>query len=584
MAATLTAHKSGTIVLHAGGYELACTSLTLKMQLNSIPTATVVVGIGSTLGADQKARTENKDAEALLAKVLTEKDRELVDCEIYEVIYGTDKAGKRTATSHVIFKGVIVSGSIMFKTNIGQSNTIRAITFDCMNKACKLLAAPLSVDCNVCGAGIIQAIGDPSIVQNIDKARKADLHIYQGSKDAQIVIGSLEDTLTGKNLAEKMALITDAIMLTETIAAKETKADGTISRVMDYLYSNYTVDVDNLGQAMENSFHVGVCSDLLKAFRKASIYEAIKSVIVGSDYMLTLAPRFNIADKNQQFKLEIAPSTAWEATPARVLKASDAIRFASGYTQIASISAPEAYIVHFDLESDVAHGGTQQKATGANGVYSSNEALMEQLKKRYQSDQYTASDALNAQLFRTKVYNAPRWLVPAFNKKVVRKARDKNTPVSAEERRTAEDSAGTPGREAFEAALQTLPIIDMQEAYKFADQVAKAMYTALYGAGDSAIVVLKPSLRFGLDNKDQNVPALEDCIGKIIDIQISDEEESTANATSLNVRGMLEAIVYEYASNEVSLSTYTIKLSRIRPVRKDDEGLKCPLYTTTKKS
>ena len=71
-------------------------------------------------------------------------------------------------------------------------------------------------------------------------------------------------------------------------------------------------------------------------------------------------------------------------------------------------------------------------------------------------------------------------------------------------------------------------------------------------------------MRFGLNS---DIGCLEDHIGSIVDIY--------------GYRGMLQTVRYNYSSGKTTTGSYSITLSRVRRIDKNEEKIPCPLYTET---
>ena len=115
-----------------------------------------------------------------------------------------------------------------------------------------------------------------------------------------------------------------------------------------------------------------------------------------------------------------------------------------------------------------------------------------------------------------------------------------------------------------------------------ADDIAKALFGFMHGRTNTAEVELLPSLRFGADG---NTP-LENLIGQIIDITPEDVEEGLEQPQDalLAIRGMVTAISFSYDTGTSSSCSYTMQLSRVRPLIENEESLGCPLYASLKKT
>ena len=554
--ATMTGCKIGTIVLKAGGQEFPCTALSLHMSINNIPSATVVVGCGDLIANPEK---KVASAEDLLSQVLSRHKQaylEMVECSIME-----DLDGARTT----IFKGVIVAGYVMYKTG---TPTIRAIKFQCMNQACKLYVAPLSAHRNICGASIVKYMNDTDAYakEKIDKS--AFLFSMGNQLDADHIREQVLKRGHGQSLAKLVAGVVNEIVAAESEGAKGELSGKDITHVADYLYSNYKVNAGTLSPDSEEAFVRELTAGILQAIYSGSIYEAIQRTILSNSFMLNIVPRWS----DQNFKLEIAPTRAWITTGRVVVGADNVISMDSVYKPLVCLNTPDAFIAHFDTSEELMKAAAaQQVATsGINGVFSTNPELLETLKARFQTGGNVPlkTQALDEHLFKTKYYPAPTWLYNIFMK--VSQTENERKPAAKAKHTTASNQTGAKSN-TLEEAEAAVAQVNVQKERELADLVAKALFNHLFGAGDTAYVRVLPSLRFKW---------FEANLGNVLDIRFDNTKK--LSASPLNIRGMLQAVHYEYSSGTSSTVSYTIELSRVRPVDPSEKSIECPLYQRIK--
>ena len=114
--------------------------------------------------------------------------------------------------------------------------------------------------------------------------------------------------------------------------------------------------------------------------------------------MLDLLPRWD-GEENEDFRMEIRPSEAWNPSDPLTLKESDIIEIDSNYNPIACLNTPEVFIVNFSDAVEFAMDNMPQGRIGLNGVYAMNEILMAGLKKRYQSGTEMRDDLIKLQKY-----------------------------------------------------------------------------------------------------------------------------------------------------------------------------------------
>lgn len=552
----------GTPVLLVGGKQYICTSMQYTMALNNIPSLSVVVGCGSGIG---NPTTTPASAEDLLKQVLDKRKAaytDLVECELREVV---DIGNTKRQLSIPLFKGVIVTGCVVYHTG---NTTTRAIRFQCMNRACKLFVSPIAGYYNICGAGLV------TYYSNTDAEAQAQKSIeLQGLRADQLnnkeLVDMVRSQIKGATLDKAIALIVDQIIKSssEDSTNNQTPADGSIARVADYLYSSYSLS-QGLGKICEDDYLDSLCANILQQIKGTSIYNAIQQVIMSLEFMLELAPRH----RNHNFMMEVTPSRAWESKPALTLTSDSIIGIDSSYNPIACLNTPDAFIVYLDAALELARQQGPADQLGMMGVYSTDDDMVAYIKSLVNGTTKPLSQATQDKMFKAKFFTAPKWIYSATVTQTAGDSDNKTEEQTA--KRTKETNTAKTKQE---QDINNLPNIDKRKVAALADEIAKAFFVHLYGAGDSAIIQLVPSARFGYDPK---VGYLEEHIGDVIDI-VLDTGEIT-NASSLNIRGVLETVQYNYSAGNAGSATYTIKLGRMRPLDKDEKAIQCPLYQRVK--
>lgn len=538
----LTGDAQGIILLKAGDKEYVCTDLQWVMSINELPTAVVTIGSGYTLRDAKK-----QAAEELLKDVLNRRNSaytDMIECEILEKqVQGI--AGSKDIT---IFKGCIVTGTTIYRAG---SRTVRAIRFLCMNSACKLMARPMSeflqVECNT----LINYVGAKSQLDAEVVLSKANI-FRQGRVTAEFIYQEVASKISTAKIHDRLSYIVDSIVNAGSYVDHVKETTGTNVGVSNYITSDHSVNAGLLGDISLENYNKELCTKLFQLLTRMSILDSIKTLVTSEDFMLQLTPQFD-----SDFKLKVEPSAAWVKAESIVLNDKHISGIDSNYNPIACINTPEAFIVNYAPAVSMLQNEQARDYLGANGVFAMNSELDGLLKQLYQGKTPNIG-AFKDKLYRARVYNAPKWLYPAF-------AQGAFAPGS-----TPQSVAGHKRKESSEDGDETkVKTVDIPKANALANEIAKALFTLLYGSHDTSTVTLLPSLRFG---KTSGIE-LEKHLGKPVDIELTE-----SGHTPLSIRGILTRVAFSYSSSDSSMSGYSISLTRVRPLDKSEQSIECPLY------
>jgi hypothetical protein len=167
-----------------------------------------------------------------------------------------------------------------------------------------------------------------------------------------------------------------------------------------------------------------------------------------------------------------------------------------------------------------------------------------------EADKQKEHTAMQGQMYKTRLYAAPKWLNWAYLS---------DMHVTAQDIKTQADTTGSDQQQ--KGGDLTARLANLKYAAQTADGIAQAMYVHLHGSSDIAVFELTPDIRFGLNPK---VGCLENHIGSVVDIH--------------GYRGMLQSVRYTYNSGKTTVGTFSITLSRVRMQGEDEKSIVCPLY------
>lgn len=570
----------GTICLKTWTPEIqrryVCSSVTITMRLNAIPTAYAIIGGGISLkeGYDY---TEN-NAEDILQYVMDANNNtedSFINCDIVEILPDN--------TETVLFRGCIVAASLVYKAG---GTTVRAVRVECMNAACKLFAQPLSAFNHTVGSYIVGALtyeeGKQQQPDQEETVKQYGMYTV-GGLTTQNVLGFTKDLTSHKDIATKIAILSDAITILSTKVVETTQIaetlknmGGEILKIKDYIKCDYLIDYDRISvnDTIDAFYDTSLCAMLLAGLKTSSILDTILQAIISPEFMLTLVPKW----REDNFMLEIAPSRAWISKPSMQLYLSDISEINSSFRPLDHINDPEVFAVNFvQAVNFTGNQGQDGKPSAMMGAYATNPDVATWLKERFNND--TESRAkLTWQLtnFKWAMYPAPNWLMASFvrTKKTEDKKTDDTQKNNVEDQRT--DPKEKPTEQQKREAANRAVIADFAAASRIADEIAKSLYVHIHGESATAQVQLLPDLRFGKLGGDyvDNI-ALEDHIGEVIDILPADDGQDG----KLAIRGIIEALQFSYATGKAGSCSYTMTLSRVRPITQETvEDIECPLY------
>ena len=559
----LQSDNIGPFILEALGKSYVCNHVVISFAINKLSTASVVIGVGKGL-ADLSVDQQVDD---LLKEVNDRQqgkgDDLFVPCDIYEV---NDNSGAK----QLVFRGIIVSGSVMMKT---AGSSLKSVKFDCMVNAARLGTKPLAEYQQTCGSYLINnLLGERGYYQ---PAERADGFSIQGKQDVQALVQRFAEGLNNKDIATKIATLVDAVILTQSFAMdsldiveeKEEERDekwkrqwrenankvvGNYFKVLDYIFCDYVLDDSVVkNQETDKWLNESLCEDLVDSLGSTSIFDALLQTLPSTSYMLNL--------------VEIKPSEAWDVKNPIKVDWRMVSEINTMYQPVSHLNDPNVFVVNYSDAMAMQNGSNEGNVpeTTMNGVYTPDPDLQEYCLQYFNErngrlDQAAKNAAMEVVMsqdkkYKVKVYPAPEWLNYAYRSKV-------DLIKSSYEFHTSKNEGDIPVR---------ANVVDRSAAEEIACAIAKALYVHLHGFADSATVQLLPSLRFGR----MGIGTLENRLGDAMDI-----EDPSDTAKSLNIRGILTALTFQYYSGQSGSASYTVTLSRVRPLNKDEERISCPLY------
>lgn len=549
----------------------SCTSAEIVYTLNDLPTANLVIGQGSPLSqSDTTAAYTNgqlqdllDDSRELRKAGTTAEDytaTKMLRCTLYE-------ADAKSTKLNAVFRGWIVSVQGVQRAG---NMTVKALRVQCMGLAAVLHVAPVAGYRRTSGAILVNAAASGREIPKNNGASNAGVDpfsVIANTSDAAIV-ARYNDYLVDKDVLTRIAYLANIITQMHEARAAETNyeefaADDSILHIKRYIYCNWKPQVPELTQNgynhnndlgiyqlnTSNSFSLFLCGQLLQMLQQSSILMTIGAICTGTDVMMNLVPHFKLGGDANSFRMELKPSEAWNAVNVIEIPDNYVTGFNSALNHLEHLSDPQAIVVNFSrgvvAMDPVSRDGIP---SGCFGVYSPIKEIQEWAKYRYAdpANKEELKQQTSQQMFKTQYFRAPYWLDWDY-------LSNKHTDsIYYRQPLGSQDNTGT---------VPSAEEINMLKAAELADYIAKALYAFLHGSSDTGVFDLTPDIRFGLDKE---IGCLEDHIGSIVDI--------------CGYRGMLQSVKYSYNSGKVTTGSYSISLSSLRPVDKNEPRLECPLY------
>lgn len=545
--AELHSTQIGVIVLQTYDRSYVCSSFNMSLMLNALPVASVVIGSGRPIKGNPRSENSAEDILEYIREHELRDSTSFLPCVVYEEL-----DGKR----YTAFRGVIVGASLVYKAG---ATTMRAVRLELMNEACKLYARPIADWQDTCGSFITAAVAhnDANALTTGD-SRGSQGFEYSGALDENKICGILGTKLRDKDIATKIAMLADAYVTMESRTQGQSVVDtsrfGKLLGIADYIVSDYILNravLDAANTQSDENFNKELCSFLIDGLRGGSIMDSILGAITSNEFMLTLKPRFT------DFKMEIRPSLAWDSRGAKKLPLSVLSSMNSSYHPLDHLKDPDVFVVNYTNSLDFG-GGSEGQPAGINGAFSTNPVMQAWLKERKDNANNTGIQQLLAQLehdtshFKWKIYAAPKWLDTAYIQS---------------------------NNQAYKVRRGNSPNRNYQIGRNMADEIAKAIYTSVYGQASTSTVELLPHLRFGMGASKYGV-VLEDMIGEVIDI-VPDgwrNDPDRLDDSPLAIRGMISAVQFTYTAGQAGSCQYSMILSRVRPYNASEDSVECPLY------
>ena len=545
-----------------GQAEYSVTNLQYTLGVNAMPTAVIAVGSGIPLYDKDKP---DNTAELLLAEVIerSSKHNAFINCKIYEV-------GDTIADANLIFKGVIVTGSVIYKA--GEPST-RAVQFVCMHEACLLMVQVLGVYRYTCGSAIVNHLINNEaggIMRN-----DATSEFMCGKMSEEDICQMFADSLRGKDISTRIHVLMNAIIRSQSVSTTSVSIKDAKKPIIDfakYIKCRWKLDpaISENSDEAEDIFNRGLCSALMNGLQSSSAYDAAIGLMTSLQYMMNLIPRCSFSGMDMDFNMYLEPSVAWNANKDNTMKIplSKIYAINSKCQPLTNLDNPSVFIVDYSnaLPTWLSLPNTVTLPSSVHGIFTTDPEI-EKIKNELRRDPGMANTLIQNATdtpYKTRVYRAPDWMNDLYLETKSDKEKDKNGLP-----RVAQDTQEV--KELQEEATRTSEHDpSSKKAEETADKIAQAIYTIVHGTDSTATLSLFPSLRFGYD---KTVGCLECHIGRPVDVAITKSGDKV-----FAIRGILQSVSYSYSAGAAGSSSYSIELAYVRPVDNNEPTVECPIY------
>ena len=577
MSESLNTHSAGVFLL--GVHDLkatyTCTSADINNGLNDLPTANLIVGQGSPLSGDATiAAYNNGDLVELLNESLSRRNdssgnvwAKMLRCTIYEV------DAKSTGGS-AVFRGYIVGVTELSRAG---NLTVKALRVQCMGLAAILHISPVAGFRRTTGVALVNAAqGTFELPKNPGlNANLINTYSAQTNSDDISIVTHFSKQLKDQDVATKLAYLANIIAYLGDVVVQGSEhkvkdtADDKLLHILDCIFCKYKIRLPEAPDVSSNlyteyalnadeNFSMFVCRGLLSTLQSSSVLISIGSICTGTDVMMNLVPHFVYGGSADDFRMELRPSEAWDAKNIIEIPDNKVISCNTVLNYMEHLSDPQVLVVNYSEGVGNADPSNQSGKPGnCYGVYSPVKEIEEWARQRYargSQQKEVAQNAIQGKMYKVRLFAAPQWLIWSYL--------SADRSARAEDAKTAGDNPPNDNR--TKAGSTTVSEENNRVAAYMADQIAKALFVHLHGSSDTATFELTPDMRFGLNS---DIGCLEDHIGSIVDIY--------------GYRGMLQTVRYNYSSGKTTTGSYSITLSRVRRIDKNEEKIPCPLYTET---
>lgn len=536
----------------------SCAAMEYTMGINAIPVMNVTLGRGEPLGG--KRGTASEESWSLWYEVLkrTHEGYSLLPCSVYEVpVGGTDLTA--------IFHGYIVGSSLMDKASSG--NSITAVRVQCLGIAALLMSSPLAAFRMTSGAvlaAVLTGYKELPSAQGLS-GNALDPQSTLDLVTAEDIVPEYIDLLEGVDIVSRISNLANIIVELGDSGREDSSMPEPVDdklHIKECLFCNYTLNMNFEQFNTEASYNVELCRGLLNGLEGSSLYDSIVTTVNNTEIMLNVLPHFYRGGSWSDFRMEIAPSLAWDTTDKIVIPESYVMGINSMNNALAHMNDPNVFVVSYGDSVGPVEITRSGGIPECVGVFARQAELMEYARLRFgmssgaqkkdEALKLAATMGIEKEMYKVRCYSAPKWLDYAY----LLKGRTLDSLETPEDEPPDDINAKGGTQQAEEDGLV--------HATQVADDIAKALFTYIYGRSDTALIELTPNLRFGLLS---NIGCLENHIGKTVVVGV--------------IQGTLRSVHYSYAAGEKATHTYSIELDRVRiyDPENEPEPIQCPLYT-----
>ena len=558
-------------------YKFPCAAIDYTMMQNRIPTLTAYVGTGMPL----VGRKEDYTTPEIVMEWLADPKEEglvngMIACSFYE-----EASVGGFPSDWQIFKGYIATGNPVYTAKPSGSAT--QIMFQCLGLAAALVTAPGSAYIE-CYQGV-----------EIEKKRNGEDISLQRALDTG---GNFEmkkwdplDLIIASGLKLYKAPVVKRIGIFVALAClaaswnhlKDFKDKDPDQRVMDAFGGDTTLDMEQFGVHCDLEYNRHFLSALMTNMASSTLYDCIVGIATSDMFVLEVDPRWWCDSKRPEdavaggttpdFKMDIIPSSVWHARNVINLDASKIISFRASRDALSKLNTPDTILLQFNGANSWLLDSSKTNVIDVMGIATKNSVIDNstlQAVVTRKTDMTTAKKFIGC---RVRQVTAPSWMAMVVSNKSVRTPTKRDTDKGLQVERTpaTTNKELTPDDQPDLKRPDTYTEKEIKTAYDAANVMARAIFLHHYLENDTASMDVLPSLRFGL----QKGICFEDSIGDTVVVTLP-----TGTGKPIEVKGVLQGVMFKYSTGVSSSISYTLVLSRLRPASIKEPDMTCPIYKT----
>ena len=296
--------------LTVAGHVLSPHAYVLRMFLGEVPTLTAEVASGASTGPDIVANEGLEDVAAYLEQSVGSTAKR---------VPATLELVSPQGQSSVLFRGYAIYCDAALSTEQGR----RVFRITCMGLACPLARRPgpgeVPFDCSTLVRMVRDAkLSSPEQIASSVSATEAlasGLRLTASSPESML-LQSLPDRIMGLPVDRQISVIVENLDRQSVFTDAEKRLTDESSAAFDDAISGSVDLPDGMPDHVRRAFSASLVAGLKRLFESPgmSVYESIVRLLSSDSYMLTLAPRISLNERNDCL-MELVPLQPPDSDP-----------------------------------------------------------------------------------------------------------------------------------------------------------------------------------------------------------------------------------------------------------------------------